>query len=162
MATKTAYQSQADKRTKTALKLRARFDAKARKCAASLVATLTGAADAQARLDRLNLLYGVDISTETLLVHELRTAGLGATLAAALGGSTAGEEVQLFNPTANGNEGAMLNTEALFGEAMVVVPGDASAKPPKEPKHPQRPVRHHADRTKRLGRWRDAGHLGRR
>ncbi len=116
MATRTLYQKQADKRTKTALKLRARWDAKARKYATALVAALAGAADAKARLDRINLLYGVDISTETLLVHDLRTAGLGDSLATALAGSTPGEEVQFLNPTADGNSGAVLALEALFGE----------------------------------------------
>ena len=122
MASKSLYQKQADKRTKTALKLRARWDAKARKYAAALVSALAGAADAKARLDRLNLLYGVDISTETLLVHALRTAGLGGSLSTALGESTPGEEVQFFNPTADGNGGAVLALEALFGELAAATP----------------------------------------
>jgi hypothetical protein len=116
MATKTLYQKQADKRTKTALKLRARFDARVRKYATALVGALAGAADAKARLDRINLLYGVDISTETLLVHDLRTAGLAGTLTTMMGASTPGEEVQLFNATADGNGGAVLALEVLFGE----------------------------------------------
>ncbi|NML65932.1 hypothetical protein HHL22_12015 [Hymenobacter sp. RP-2-7] len=132
MATKTAYQIQADKRTKAALKLRARFDAKARKYATALVAALAGAADARARLDRINSLYGVDVSTETLLVHALRTAGLSDMLTAATGGSSPGEEVQVFNPTANGNGGGALAAEPLFGEAVSVVaniPGGSEAAP---------------------------------
>ena len=122
MATRTLYQKQADKRTKTALKLRARWDAKARKYATALVAALAGASDAKARLDRINLLYGVDLSTETLLVHDLRTAGLGDSLTTALAGSTPGEEVQFFNPTADGNGGAVLALEALFGELVAATP----------------------------------------
>ncbi len=122
MATRTLYQKQADKRTKTALKLRARWDAKARKYATALVAALGGAADAKARLDRINLLYGVDISTETLLVHALRTAGLGDSLRTAMGESTPGEEVQFLNPTADGNGGAVLALEALFGELAAASP----------------------------------------
>ena len=122
MASKSLYQKQADKRTKTALKLRARWDARARKYATALVSALTGAADAKARLDRLNLLYGVDISTETLLVHALRTAGLGGSLSTALGESTSGEEVQFFNPTADGNGGAVLALEVLFGELAAATP----------------------------------------
>lgn len=122
MATRTLYQKQADKRTKTALKLRARWAAKARKYATALVAALAGAADAKARLDRINLLYGVDISTETLLVHDLRTAGLGDSLATALASSTPGEEVQFLNPTADGNGGAVLALEALFGELAAATP----------------------------------------
>lgn len=122
MATRTLYQKQADKRTKTALKLRARWDAKARKYATALVSALAGAADAKARIDRINLLYGVDISTETLLVHALRTAGLGDSLSAAMGESTPGEEVQFLNPTADGNGGAVLALEALFGELAAATP----------------------------------------
>lgn len=122
MATRTLYQKQADKRTKTALKLRARWDAKARKYATALVAALAGAADAQTRLDRINLLYGVDLSTETLLVHDLRTAGLAGSLSTMLGQSTPGEEVQHFNPTADGNGGAALALEALFGEVAAATP----------------------------------------
>lgn len=122
MATRTLYQKQADKRTKTALKLRARWDAKARKYATALVAALAGAADAKARLDRINLLYGVNISTETLLVHDLRAAGLGDSLATALAGSTPGEEVQFLNPTVDGNGGAVLALEVLFGELAAATP----------------------------------------
>ncbi len=122
MATRTLYQKQADKRTKTALKLRARWDAKVRKYATALVSALAGAADGKARLDRINLLYGVDISTETLLVHAVRTAGLSGSLSTAMGESTPGEEVQLFNPTADGNGGAVLALEALFGELVAASP----------------------------------------
>ncbi|WP_205701578.1 hypothetical protein [Hymenobacter rigui] len=119
---KTAYQKQADKRTKDALRLRARFDARLRKSARQLLDALTGTAQAKARLDRINLLYGVDISTETLLARDVRVAGLGEALAPLLGQSTPGEEVQLFNPTPNGNGGALLATEAVFGETIVTEP----------------------------------------
>ncbi|QKG55201.1 hypothetical protein GKZ68_00230 [Hymenobacter sp. BRD128] len=119
MASKSLFQKQANKRTKTALKLRARYDAKVRKYATALVGALAGATDAKARLDRLNLLYGVDLSTETLLVHALRTAGLAGTLTGTMGASTPGEEVQLFNATADGNGGAALALEALFGELVL-------------------------------------------
>ncbi|MFD1469871.1 hypothetical protein ACFQ48_16705 [Hymenobacter caeli] len=125
MATKSLYQQQANKRTKTALKLRARYDGKVRKYANALGTALAGAADAQARINRLNALYGVDISTETLLVHELRTAGLGQALATATGNSSPGEEVQLFNATPDGNGGAVLALEAVFGETGAVVGGGA-------------------------------------
>ena len=137
MASKTLFQKQADARTKTALKLRAKFDGRVRKYAAALGTALTGAADAKARVDRLNELYGVDISPETLLVHDVRTLNVGGTLAGLLAASTPGEEVQLFNPTVNGNEGGALDTEALFGEVEVVVTGDGGAKAPKAPKVPK-------------------------
>ena len=116
MASTSSYQEQADRRTQAALKRRARFDAQARQSATALVEALAGAADAKAQLDRINLLYGVDLSTETLLVHALRTAGLSGMLTTALSESGPGEEVQLFNPTADGNGGAGLAPEALFGE----------------------------------------------
>ncbi|GAB2784601.1 hypothetical protein HNQ93_002463 [Hymenobacter luteus] len=116
MATRTAYQKQADKRTKDALKLRARFDARVRKYATALVAALAGAEDARIRINRLNTLYGVDISTETLLVHEVRVANLGGQLSGLMAESTPGAEPQLFNPTPNGNGGAILAPEAVFGE----------------------------------------------
>jgi hypothetical protein len=132
MATKTLYQKQADKRTKTALKLRARFDARVRKFATALVGALAGAADAKARFDRINLLYGVDISTETLLVHELRTAGLAGTLTTTMGASTPGEEVQLFNAAADGNGGAVLALEALFGELTATPAAGGGATAPVE------------------------------
>ena len=122
MATKSAYQKQADKRTKTALKLRARYDAKARRAAAQLVAALAGAEDARNRLNRINALYGVDLSTETLLIHDVRSSELPAVLASMLSSSTPGEEVQLFNPTANGNGGAALELEAVFREVAVTPP----------------------------------------
>ncbi|MCC3152811.1 hypothetical protein Q3A66_07375 [Hymenobacter sp. BT770] len=122
MASKTAYQKQADKRLKTALKLRARYDGRVRKYATALGAALIGAADAKARVDRINLLYGVDVSTETLLVHDLRTAGLPGLLSTSMAASTPGEEVQLFNAMVDGNGGAVLAAETLFGEVVDVPP----------------------------------------
>lgn len=123
MASKTLYQKQADTRTKTALKLRAKYDGRVRKYAAALVTALTGAADAKVRLDRINLLYGVARSTETRLVQELRTAGLAGTLTDRLGESTPGEELQVFSATGDGNGGAVLELEALFGEVAATGPG---------------------------------------
>jgi hypothetical protein len=125
---RSTYQKQADSRTRRALRLRARADAKVRKYAAALVTALTGAADAKARLDRINLLYGVDISTETLLTHNVRTAGLGSQLAAMLAGSGPGEEVQYLNPAIDGNGGVALANEAVFGE-----PVPAGSVPPSPP-----------------------------
>ena len=122
MASKTAYQTQADRRTKTALKLRARYDAKARKAATQLGAALAGADDAKARIDRLNALYNVDISTQTLLVHDLKTAGIDAALNTAMAASTPGEEIQLFNANVDGNGGRAFKTEGVFGEIPGFVP----------------------------------------
>lgn len=122
MPTKSAYQRQADSRTKNALKLRARYDAKARKAATLLVAALAGADQAKARIDRLNEVYGVDISTQTLLVHDLKTAGIDAALSTAMAASTPGEEVQLFNATVDGNGGRTYKTEGVFGEIPGFVP----------------------------------------
>ncbi|NVO29667.1 hypothetical protein [Hymenobacter lapidiphilus] len=130
MPAKTAYQKQADKRTKDAIRLRARFDARARKAATQLTVALAGALDARERTNRINLLYGVDISTETLLVHSLRVAGLGQQLNAFLGESTPGEELQLFNPTPDGNGGAVLPLEELFGETVTGPPVVFQPLPP--------------------------------
>lgn len=130
MPTKSAYQKQADKRTKNALKLRARFDAKARKAATLLVAALAGADDATARINRLNALYNVDISTQTLLVHDLKTAGLDASLASMMADSTPGEELQLFNANVDGNAGAALALEVVFGELPVLTGGVLVDRPP--------------------------------
>ncbi|MBD2716743.1 hypothetical protein KBK19_16985 [Microvirga sp. STR05] len=116
MPRKTDYQKQADKRTRDALRLRARFDGRLRKYSGALLAALAGALDARNRINRINLLYGVDISTETLLAHEVRVSGLGDQLGTMLGNSTPGEEIQLFNLTIDGNSGAVLALEALFGE----------------------------------------------
>lgn len=116
MAKKTEYQKQADKRTKNALRLRARFDGRIRKYAQQLVAAVAGAVDARNRLNRINQLYGVDLSTETLLAHSVRVADFSGQLAVLLEESSPGEEVQLFNPTPDGNGGKMLALEAVFGE----------------------------------------------
>ncbi|ALW84322.1 hypothetical protein AUC43_03965 [Hymenobacter sedentarius] len=74
------------------------------------------------RVERINLLYGVNVSMETLLVHDLRTAGLPGLLNTSLAASTPGEEVQLFNVIADGNGGAVPAADALFGEVVDVPP----------------------------------------
>ncbi|ALW84952.1 hypothetical protein AUC43_07515 [Hymenobacter sedentarius] len=129
MLSRTAYQKQADKRLKTALKLRARYDGRVRKYATALGAALAGAADAKARVDRINLLYGVDVSTETLLVHDLRAAGLPGLLSTSMAASTPGEEVQFFNAIVDGNGGVALATETLFGEVVDPAAPVADAPP---------------------------------
>jgi hypothetical protein len=126
MPRNTEYQKQADKRTRDALRLRAKFDSRIRRCSLSLIAALGGALNAKNRIDRINLLYGVDISTETLLAHDVRVSGLGGQLDTMLGDSSPGEEIQLFNPTQDADSGP-LEPEELFGEVVttppVVVPG---------------------------------------
>ncbi|WP_019949018.1 hypothetical protein [Hymenobacter aerophilus] len=140
MPAKTAYQKQADKRTKDALRLRARYDARARKYAGYLMAALVGADDARARLDRVNLLYGVDISTETILIHDLRTADTVGLLGGLLGQSVPGEEVQLPGPTVDGNGGLALGAELLFGEIGGSVPvSPTPTLPPTPPPTPTPP-----------------------
>lgn len=131
MAKKTEYQKQADQRTKNALRLRARFDGRIRKYAQQLVAAVAGAVDARNRLDRINQLYGVDLSTETLLAHSVRVADFAGQLNTLLGESAPGEEVQLFNPIPDGNGGAALALEAVFGEvqASPSVPVDSPIGP---------------------------------
>ncbi|UYZ60192.1 hypothetical protein [Hymenobacter latericus] len=115
---RTAYQKQADTRTRKALSLRAKYDARIRKYAQALITAIGGAMDAKSRLDRINQLYGVDLSTETLLAHSVRVGDFGPQLGTLLNESTPGEEVQLFNPTPNGNGGVALAPELLFGESL--------------------------------------------
>lgn len=126
MPRKTEYQKQADKRTRDALRLRAKFDARIRKYMQQLVAAAEGALDARNRILRVNALYGVDLSTETLLAHDVRVANYAVTLGMLVAGSTPGEEVQLFNATADGNGGAVLANEALFGEPGSAVPTETT------------------------------------
>ncbi|GGG35778.1 hypothetical protein [Hymenobacter glacieicola] len=116
MASRTLYQKQADTRTKKALKLRASYDTKVRKYALALLAALDGAEQARVRINRINALYGVDISPETLMVHAMRQATIAPSLRGPLDDYSPGEEIQLFAPALNGNGGLALEVEAVFGE----------------------------------------------
>lgn len=71
MATLTPYQCQFRQRMKRAISLRAKADRKARSYASQLVRALLDAQTAAAMMNALNQLYNVDVSTQTLLVHDL-------------------------------------------------------------------------------------------
>lgn len=117
MATTTPYQRQFRTRMKRALRLRASADAKARRYTQKLIDALRLAQNAAAQLDGLNQRYNVDVSTQTILVHDLLDVVQLDQLTGLLGQSTPGEELQLFNPVADGNGGQPLPLDALFGES---------------------------------------------
>ncbi|GAB3841663.1 hypothetical protein [Hymenobacter jeollabukensis] len=66
-----AYQTQYKRRMKRAISQRASADKKARRYAQLLADALTLAGSAAAQMNALNQLYNVDVSTQTLLVHDL-------------------------------------------------------------------------------------------
>ncbi|WP_019946730.1 hypothetical protein [Hymenobacter aerophilus] len=112
---------------KRALRLRASADSKARRYAQKLADALRLSQDAAAQMNALNQLYNVDVSTQTILVHDLLDVLQPGQLSTALGQSTPGEELQLFNPIPDGNGGQPLPADALFGE---VVAGPPIVPPP--------------------------------
>lgn len=122
MATLTAYQRQFRTRMKRAIRLRASADVKARRYAQKLVDALGLADDAAAQMNALNQLYNVDISTQTILVHDLKQLVTPAQLTAALAGSTPGEELVIFNQIPDGNGGQPLPDNPLFGEVAAGTP----------------------------------------
>lgn len=129
MATKSLYQKQAATRVKKALKLRASFDTKVRKYAGQLLTALAGAADAKARLDRINTLYVLNYSPETRLVHDMRVAAVPAALSQELAASGPGQDVQLFNAILFPNYPNALPYEAVFGEDVNAVPPPPAPAP---------------------------------
>ena len=117
----TAYQLQYRQRMKRGIKQRATADRKVRAYARLLATSLTDAATAAGVMNRLNALYNVDVSTQTLLVHSLTEAVGAAVLTTALGESQPGEEAVLFNQVPNGNSTQALAAEAIFGESVTMV-----------------------------------------
>ena len=111
MATITPYQRQFRTRMKRALRLRASSDSKARRYAQKLADALRLSQDAAAQMNALNQLYNVDVSTQTILIHDLLDAVQPDQLVTLLGQSTPGEELQLFNPIPDGNGGQPLPLE---------------------------------------------------
>lgn len=101
---------------KRAIRARATADLKARGHARLLAAALADAATAATMMNRLNQIYNVDVSTQTLLVHTLTDQVGGRVLVAALGESQPGEEAVLFNQVPDGNDGQQLPPETVFGE----------------------------------------------
>ncbi|SDY30433.1 hypothetical protein [Hymenobacter psychrophilus] len=126
-----AYQLQFKRRMKRAIRQRARSDQKSRRYTQLLADALRLSQDAAAQLNTLNQLYNVDVSTQTLLVHDLLDVLQPEQLAGVLGQSTPGEEVQLFNLIPDGNGGQELPANPLFGEEVMgppIIPPVQTAK----------------------------------
>ncbi|MBD2722603.1 hypothetical protein [Hymenobacter armeniacus] len=108
----TGYQLQYKRRMKKALALRAKADRQARFLVARLVTVLAQGEIAAGRIDRINTLYGTNLSLHTDLVNGYRVAGTAAALnqvaAASLGGAPA---VMFVNLVANSTD-AMLPPDA--------------------------------------------------
>ncbi|WBO85242.1 hypothetical protein [Hymenobacter yonginensis] len=107
---------------KRAISLRAKADRKARRYAQLLADALTLGSSAAAQMNALNQLYNVDVSTQTLLVHDLQQLVTSAQLTGTLAQSTPGEEVVLFNQIPDGNGGQPLPADPLFGELVATPP----------------------------------------
>ncbi|MFD2786171.1 hypothetical protein [Hymenobacter rubripertinctus] len=107
---------------KRAIRQRARSDQKARRYTQLLADALRLSQDAAAQMNALNQLYNVDVSTQTILVHDLLDVLQPDQLTGLLGQSTPGEEEQLFNPIPDGNSGQPLPADPLFGEVAAGTP----------------------------------------
>ena len=118
----TAYQTQFKRRMKRAIKLRAKADQKARRYTQLLADAIGAAEDAAMQMDALNQIYGVDVSTYTLLTQELHANSGQEVLVDYLAQSTPGEELVIFNQVPDGNGGQELPANPLFGELVVGTP----------------------------------------
>ncbi|WP_246285188.1 hypothetical protein [Hymenobacter lapidiphilus] len=107
---------------KRAIRQRAKSDQKARRYTQLLADALRLSQDAAAQMNALNQLYNVDVSTQTILVHDLLDALQPDQLTGLLGQSTPGEEEQLFNPIPDGNGGQPLPADPLFGDVVTGPP----------------------------------------
>ncbi|AII50831.1 hypothetical protein [Hymenobacter sp. APR13] len=67
-------------------------------------------------------LYNVDVSTKTILVHELQQLATRVQLTTTLAAGTPGEELVIFNRIPDGNGGQPLPGNPLFGEAVSTPP----------------------------------------
>ncbi|WP_231569766.1 hypothetical protein [Hymenobacter sp. APR13] len=118
---------------KRAISQRASADKKARRYAQLLADALTLGSSAAAQMNALNQLYNVDVSTQTLLVHDLQQLVTPAQLTGTLAQSTPGEEVVLFNQVPDGNGGQPLPDNPVFGELITGLSFPLSTPPIKEP-----------------------------
>ena len=112
----TAYQTQFKRRMKRAISLRAKADRKARRYTQLLADSIGAAEDAAMQMDALNQIYGVDVSTYTLLTQALHADSGQEKLLDHLAQSTPGEEAIIYNQIPDGNGGQELPTNPLFGE----------------------------------------------
>ncbi len=114
MPTLSAYQLQFRRRLKRAIRLRAAADRKARAYAQRLADALGAGATAADVLNELNRVYNVDLSTQTLLVHDLADNAGQQALLDKLGASAPGEEVLLQVMVPDGNGGQKLPASGLL------------------------------------------------
>ncbi|MFC6223904.1 hypothetical protein ACFP2F_11690 [Hymenobacter artigasi] len=132
---------------KRAISLRAKADAKARRYTKLLSDSIGAAEDAAMQMDALNQIYGVDVSTYTLLTQELHANSGQEVLEDHLAQSTPGEEAIIFNQIPDGNGGQPLPANPLFGELVAgtpITPPAQAAKTdkgvaPKTPVAPETP-----------------------
>ncbi len=118
----TAYQTQFKRRMKHAIKLRAKADQKARRYTQLLADAIGAAEDAAMQMDALNQIYGVDVSTYTLLTQALHADSGQEVLEDHLAQSMPGEEAVIFNQIPDGNGGQPLPANPLFGELVAGTP----------------------------------------
>ncbi|WP_207895981.1 hypothetical protein [Hymenobacter gummosus] len=118
----TAYQQQFKRRMKRAISLRARADRKARRYTQLLAEAIGAAEDAATQMNALNQLYNVDVSTQTILVHDVQQLATRTQLTDALAASTPGEELVIFNQIPDANGGQPLPNNPLFGEPATGTP----------------------------------------
>ena len=118
----TAYQIQFKRRMKRAISLRAKADRKARRYTQLLADSIGAAEDAAMQMDALNQIYGVDVSTYTLLTQALHANSGQEVLVDHLAQSTPGEEAIIYNQIPDGNGGQPLPINPLFGELVAGVP----------------------------------------
>ena len=118
----TAYQTQFKQRMKRAIRLRAKADQKARRYTQLLSDAIGAAEDAAMQMDALNQIYGVDVSTYTLLTQALHANSGQEVLEDHLAQSTPGEEAIIFNQIPDANGGQPLPANPLFGELVAGTP----------------------------------------
>jgi hypothetical protein len=92
----TGYQLQYKRRMKKALALRAKADRQARFLVARLATVLVQGEVAADHIDRLNTLYGTNLSLRTDLIEGYRVAGTAAALNQVAAASLGGAPVAVF------------------------------------------------------------------
>ena len=80
------------------------------------------------QMNELNQIYGVDVSTYTLLTQALHANSGQEVLEDHLAQSTPGEEAVIFNQIPDGNGGQPLPANPLFGELVAGTPITPSAQ----------------------------------
>ena len=107
----TAYQKQYKRRATKALALYAKAGKQVRALVGQLVAAEQGNAAVAARIARLNALYGTALPVATAFLDDFGTSETLANLAV----NPAADELPYVD-VADANGGAVLPTEAVFGE----------------------------------------------